>query len=127
MNQLLIGLLVALGLFSFLLYNENQTLTQNNLKLESAVAEQQATMDAMRESFEKQGKALQNMSRVNAEIEAEKSEYLQIFARHNLNALAVAKPGLITKRVNNGTNKVFEGIEDDTKNISNLESSTDNE
>ena len=127
MNQLLIGLLVALGLFSFLLYTENQTLTQNNLKLEGAVAEQQATMDAMRESFEKQGKALQNMSRVNAEIEAEKSEYLQIFARHNLNALAVAKPGLITKRVNNGTNKVFEGIEDDTKNISNLESSTDNE
>jgi len=127
MNQLLIGLLVALGLFSFLLYNENQTLTQNNLKLEGAVAEQQATMDAMRESFEKQGKALQNMSRVNAEIEAEKAEYLQIFARHNLNALAVAKPGLITKRVNNGTNKVFEGIEDDTKNISNLESSTDNE
>ena len=127
MNQLLIGLLVALGLFSFLLYNENQTLTQNNLKLEGAVAEQQATMDAMRESFEKQGKALQNMSRVNAEIEAEKSEYLQIFARHILNALAVAKPGLITKRVNNGTNKVFEGIEDDTKNISNLESSTDNE
>ena len=127
MNQLLIGLLVALGLFSFLLYNENQTLTQNNLKLESAVAEQQATMDAMRESFEKQGKALQNMSRVNAEIEQEKAEYLQIFARHNLNALAVAKPGLITKRVNNGTNKVFEGIEDDTKNISNLESSTDNE
>ena len=127
MNQLLIGLLVALGLFSFLLYNENQTLTQNNLKLEGAVAEQQATMDAMRESFEKQGKALQNMSRVNAEIEAEKSEYLQIFARHNLNALAVAKPGLITKRVNNGTNKVFEGIEDDTKNISNLDTSTDNE
>ena len=74
MNQLLIGLLVALGLFSFLLYNENQTLTQNNLKLEGAVAEQQATMDAMRESFEKQGKALQNMSRVNAEIEAEKPE-----------------------------------------------------
>ena len=127
MNQLLIGLLVALGLFSFLLYNENQTLTQNNLKLEGAVAEQQATMDAMRESFEKQGKALQNMSRVNAEIEAEKSEYLQIFARHNLNALAVAKPGLITKRVNNGTNKVFEGIEDDTKNISNLDTSTNND
>ena len=114
MNQLTMGLLVALGLVTFFLYNQNQTLTENNLKLENAVAEQQATMDAMKESFEKQGKALQNMSRVNAEIEQEKAEYLQIFARHNLNALAVAKPGLITKRVNNGTNKVFEGIEDDT-------------
>ena len=124
MNQLTMGLLVALGLVTFFLYNQNQTLTENNLKLENAVAEQQATMDAMKESFEKQGKALQNMSRVNAEIEQEKAEYLQIFARHNLNALTVAKPGLITKRVNNGTNKVFEGIEDDTKNISNLDTST---
>ena len=124
MNQLTMGLLVALGLVTFFLYNQNQTLTENNLKLENAVAEQQATMDAMKESFEKQGKALQNMSRVNAEIEQEKAEYLQIFARHNLNALAVAMPGLITKRVNNGTNKVFEGIEDDTKNISNLDTST---
>ena len=124
MNQLTMGLLVALGLVTFFLYNQNQTLTENNLKLENAVAEQQATMDAMKESFEKQGKALQNMSRVNAEIEQEKAEYLQIFARHNLNALAVAKPGLITKRVNNGTNKVLEGIEDDTKNISNLDTST---
>ena len=124
MNQLTMGLLVALGLVTFFLYNQNQTLTENNLKLENAVAEQQATMDAMKESFEKQGKALQNMSRVNAEIEQEKAEYLQIFARHNLNVLAVAKPGLITKRVNNGTNKVFEGIEDDTKNISNLDTST---
>ena len=124
MNQLTMGLLVALGLVTFFLYNQNQTLTENNLKLENAVAEQQATMDAMKESFEKQGKALQNMSRVNAEIEQEKAEYLQIFARHNLNALAVAKPGLITKRVNNGTNKVFEGIEDDTKNSSNHDTST---
>ena len=124
MNQLTMGLLVALGLVTFFLYNQNQTLNENNLKLEKTVAEQQATMDAMKESFEKQGKALQNMSRVNAEIEQEKAEYLQIFARHNLNALAVAKPGLITKRVNNGTNKVFEGIEDDTKNISNLDTST---
>ena len=54
----------------------------------------------------------------------ELGEVEKIFARHNLNALAVAKPGLITKRVNNGTNKVFEGIEDDTKNISNLDTST---
>ena len=123
MNQLTMGLLVALGLVTFFLYNQNQTLTENNLKLENAVAEQQATMDAMKESFEKQGKALQNMSRVNAEIEQEKAEYLQIFARHNLNALAVAKPGLITKRVNNGTNKVFEGIEDDTQEIYNLDES----
>ena len=91
MNQLTMGLLVALGLVTFFLYNQNQTLTQNNIKLEAAVEEQQQAMEALRESYEKQGKALQNMSRVNAQIEAEKAEYLAIFSRHNLDLLAQYK------------------------------------
>ena len=40
MQNLLIGLLIALGLFSYYMYNQNQTLTANNIKLESAVEEQ---------------------------------------------------------------------------------------
>ena len=72
-------------------------------------------------------KALQNMSRKNASIEAEKAEYLQIFQRHNLSALAVAKPGIMSGKVNRATVRVFEGIEDDTKNISNLDTSTNND
>ena len=37
MQQILIGLLVALGLFSYFLYQDNQTLKANNYKLEIAV------------------------------------------------------------------------------------------
>ena len=93
MQNLLIGLLIALGLFSYYMYNQNQTLTANNIKLESAVEEQKQAMDALRESYELQGKSLMNMSRRNAEIEAEKQEYLAIFARHNLDMLALKKQG----------------------------------
>ena len=39
----------------------------------------------------------------NAQIEQEMNGYLDIFRRHNLNKLAIAKPGLIEKRVNDGT------------------------
>jgi flagellar motility protein MotE (MotC chaperone) len=123
MQNLLIGLLVALGIFSYITYNQNVVLTANNIKLEAAVEEQQRAMDALRENFEKQGKAMQNMSRKNASIEAEKAEYLQIFQRHNLSALAVAKPAIMTGKVNRATNRVFEGIEDDTKEIYNLDES----
>jgi flagellar motility protein MotE (MotC chaperone) len=123
MQNLLIGLLVALGIFSYITYNQNVVLTANNIKLEAAVEEQQRAMDALRENFEKQGKALQNMGRKNASIEAEKAEYLQIFQRHNLSALAVAKPAIMTGKVNRATNRVFEGIEDDTKEIYNLDES----
>ena len=114
------GLLVVLGLLTFYLYTQNQTLTENNIKLEAAVEEQQKTMDALKESYEKQGKSLMNMTRRNAEIEAEKAEYLEIFSRHNLDNLALKKPGLIENRMNNASELVMEGIEGDTKELYNL-------
>lgn len=120
MNQLTMGLLVALGLVTFFLYTENNTLKENNIKLEGAVAEQQAAMEALRESYEKQGKALQNMSKQNALIEQEKAEYLAIFSRHNLDVLALKKPGLMENRFNGASEKVMEGLEDDTEALYNL-------
>mgnify|MGYP001369657692 FL=1 len=117
MQQMLIGLVLILGLGGYYLYNQNQTLLANNIKLEQAVEEQQQAMDALRESYEKQGKSLMNMSRRNAEIEAEKAEYLAIFSRHNLDMLALKKPGLMTNRFNNGSQKVMESMEDDTEEL----------
>ena len=49
MNQMFMGIMLVLGLATFYLYNQNQTLTANNLALEGAVAEQQAAMTAMKE------------------------------------------------------------------------------
>lgn len=124
MNQMLIGIILVLGLGSYYLYNQNQVLSANNLALEGAVEEQKQAMDAMKESFEKQGKSLQNMMRKNAQIEQEMNSYLDIFRRHNLNQLAVAKPGMIEKRVNNATKQVFESIENDSKELDSLDDPT---
>lgn len=127
MQQMLIGIILVLGLGGYWLYNENQTLSANNMKLEGAIAEQTAAMETMKESFEKQGKALQNMSRVNAEIEAEKAEYLAIFARHNLDNLALKKPGLIENRFNKASEAVMEGLEDDTEKLNALSNPSSND
>jgi hypothetical protein len=121
MQQFFIAIILVLGLASWWLYNENQTLTANNYKLELAVEEQQRTMEVMKEQYEKQGKALQNMSRKNAEIEQEKAEYLAIFSRHNLDLLALKKPGMIELRMNNASEAVMEGMENDTKELFNLD------
>lgn len=117
MNQLTIGALVVLGGLCYFLYSQNETLKENNIKLENAVQAQQEAMDTLRESYEKQGKSLMNMSRRNSEIEAEKAEYLAIFSRHNLDMLALKKPGLMSNRFNNGSEKVMEGMEDDTEKL----------
>lgn len=127
MQQALIGIILILGLGGYWLYSENQTLSMNNMKLESALEEQTAAMAAMKESFEKQGKALMNMSRKNAEIEAEKAEYLAIFSRHNLDMLAIKKPGLIENRFNGASEKVMEGLEDDTEALYNIANPSDSD
>jgi len=121
-NQLFIGIILVLGLGGYWLYNENVTLKENAIKLESAVAEQKATMAAMQESYERQGQSLSNLQRNYNQIEQEKDQYLAIFAKHNFDKLATAKPGLMELRFNNGTQEVFEDIENDSKAISNLDS-----
>ena len=68
MQQMLIGIILVLGLGSYYLYNQNQVLSANNLALEGAVAEQQAAMNVMKENFEKQGKALNNLASRNAQM-----------------------------------------------------------
>lgn len=123
MYQFFIGIILVLGLGSYWLYDQNTTLKENNVKLESAIAEQTAAFDAMKESYERQGESLQNLSRANAQIEAEKEQYLAIFRKHNLDKLALMKPGLVQTRVNNATKAVFEELENDSKNISDLDSS----
>ena len=120
MQQMLIGLVLVLGLGGYYLYNHNLTLQENNTKLEYALDEQTKAIEALRESYEKQGKALQNMSRQNALIEQEKAEYLAIFSRHNLDVLALKKPGLMENRFNGASEEVMEGLEDDTEALYNL-------
>ena len=121
MNQFFMAIILVLGLGSWYLYNQNQTLQANNMKLEYAVEEQKQTMAAMKEQYEKQGQALMGMTKQNAIIEQEKAEYLAIFARHNLDLLALKKPGMIELRFNNASEAVMEGLEDDTEALYNLD------
>ena len=127
MNQMFMGIILIVGLATFYLYNQNQTLSANNIALESAVEEQKQAIEAIKENYERQTKALQNMTRKNAEIEADKEKYLSILSKHNFEKLATVKPGLMELRFNKGTVEVLEGIENDTKDISNLGSDDNND
>ncbi len=124
MNQLFIGIILAMALGGYFLYQQNESLKIENLAFQVRDQEQTATIKAQQESFERQSSALNNMTARNAEIEGEMNRYLDIFKRHNLNKLAIAKPGLIEKRVNDGTKKVFETIEEDSKSLDNLDDPT---
>ena len=121
MNQILIGIILMMGLGGWFLYNQNTTLKAENQAYELRDQEQKLTIEAQQQSFEIQTSALNSLTARNAEIEGEMSRYLDIFRRHNLNKLALAKPGLIETRVNSGTKNVFDSIESDSKELNNLD------
>ncbi len=124
MNQLFIGIILAMALGGYFLYQQNESLKIENLAFQVRDQEQTATIKAQQESFERQSSALNNMTARNAEIEGKMNRYVDIFKRHNLNKLAIAKPGIIEKGVNDGTKKIFETIEEDSKSLDNLDDPT---
>ena len=124
MQQFFIAIILILGLGCWWLYSENQTLTFNNMQLKVAIEQQEEAIESIREAYEKQGDSLNGMINKNAQIEAEKARYMDIFKRHDLNKLAIAKPGLLETKVNKGTKNVFDTIEKDSRELDSLDDPT---
>ena len=120
MSKILIGVIVVMGLGGYFLYNKNIELQRLNTAYEVRDAEQREAIAAIQEQMETSQKALRGLQVQNQQYEAEMSEYLDIFRRHNLAKLASAKPGMIEKRANDRTKEVFDAIEADSKRISSL-------
>ena len=120
LNKILIGVIVVMFLGGSFLYNKNQELIKLNAAYEVRDAEQKKTIETMQSNFAKTTAELNVLQTRNQQYEEEMAEYLDIFRRHNLAKLASAKPGMIETRVNNKTKEVFDGIEEDSKRISDL-------
>ena len=85
-----------------------------------SIQTQTETIRRIEENIQKTQESLNKLTKKNQQYEQEQAEYLDVFRRHSLAQLASAKPGLVEKRVNNGTQEVFNAIEADSKRISNL-------
>ena len=124
MNQLFIGIIVAMGLSGYFYYTTSQAkieeLTALNQAFEVRDAEQRAAIEAIQANLENTSKNLTILSQQNQQYETEMNEYLDIFRRHNLARIASARPGQVELRVNNATLEVFNGIETDSQRISSL-------
>lgn len=90
--------------------NRLDQLRENNAKLESANASNVETINQMQQ----ERKIIQAaMDKLAAEAEASRAKVDALrdkFIDHDLTKLSVAKPGLIEKRINNGTQKVFDDL-----------------
>lgn len=114
MAMMIVVVLVMAGGF-FLYYKDTQkkiaTLVDNNAKLETAVQSQKATIVALEENFDKQSQLITDLStRAQAAEEGYRSLSSKL-RRHDMEELSRAKPGLMEKKINTGTKKLFDELE----------------
>ena len=114
-------LIIVLGLVggsvygAYYYYKDSQEririLTENTAKLETAKKLQDDTIDAMiedREKFEALNNELQtNLDKANVY----KDVLINKLRKHNLAKLSLKKPGLVEKKINAGTRKLFRALE----------------
>jgi len=90
------------------------TLTKKNLALELAAQECTDTLDQVQQNY---SEIRRNLTALQAELnksETYRSELQDKLRRHDLTRLTLEKPGLIERRVNDATKKIFEDLESDT-------------
>ena len=108
------GLLIATmsGSYLYIKYLNNQitTLKSNAVILESEIEKQNESIRNHLAEQERINKQLDVLQEENLEAQRQVKEVRDKFARHDLNNLALMKPGLIEKRVNAGTRKVMQDL-----------------
>ena len=90
------------------------TLRDNNSKLMIAAETNQETINSMARDFAIAQENMLALQERAKEAEAYQDELSAKLRRHDLTALTLQKPGLIEKRVNNATAKIFEQLEIDS-------------
>jgi preprotein translocase subunit SecD len=91
---------------------ELQTAVNNQQVLESTIAQQNTQMQEQLENQRQNQARIAELSQMNDEARQEVTEMRNTFARHDLNNLAIARPGLIEGIVNRGTAQVHQQFVD---------------
>ena len=91
---------------------ELQTAVNNQQVLESTIAQQNTQMQEQLENQRQNQARIAELSEMNDEARQEVTEMRNTFARHDLNNLAIARPGLIEGIVNRGTAQVHQQFVD---------------
>ena len=111
-----IGLIGGVLYGGYYYYKDTQAriavLTENSAKLEQATNTQKQTIDTLVDDATKYRELNKEL---NTKLEAAndyKNTLIDKLRKHDLAKLSLKKPGLVEKRINNGTKKLFKSLEE---------------
>jgi len=116
---LLIGIvsatLIGAGAYVLKLRSDNAILKANQIKLEGAIETQKEVIENQKQDYEKIISINKELNDDIIQIKKSKQILQDKLSKHDLNYLAVEKPGLIEKIINKGSNKIMEELNEATR------------
>ena len=91
-----------------------QVLTENSVKLETATKLQKSTIDTLVADAKKYEELNRKLDIKLRKAHDYKNNLIAKLRKHYLVRLSQQKPGLVEKKINNGTKKLFESFESTT-------------
>lgn len=114
----ILGSLGAAGFGAYTFYQDTQDriqkLTSDNAKYRIAVENKDARIDFLESQAAENQQRVTNLNKSLRDAETYIDGLRSLLQKHDLTNLAAKKPGLIEKRMNDATNKLFDDISDST-------------
>ena len=115
---IIMGVIGGVGYGGYMYYKDTQEriaiLTDNNAKLEVAAQLQEETINTMIEDVQRNSKLNKELQKELQIAEGYGDQLRATLQKHNLTHLANKKPGLIEKRMQNATNRLWNDLADIT-------------
>lgn len=115
---IVLGVLGGVGYGAVAYYNDTQQriqqLSENNAKLESAVATAEASLQTIQDDIQRVNELNSQLQSDLQKAEAYGDELRNKLRQHDLTALAIKKPGLLEGKMNGATAKLWRELEGDT-------------
>ena len=116
---LLIGIvsatLIGAGAYVLKLRSANDILKANQIKLEGAIETQKAVIENQKQDYEQIISINKELNDDIIQINKSKQILQEKLSKHDLNYLAVEKPGLIEKIINKGSNEIMNELNEATR------------
>ena len=115
---IIMGVLGAVGYGGYMYYKDTQDriaiLTENNAKLEVAAQLQEETINTMIEDVQRNSELNRELQKELQVAEQYGDQLRNTLRKHNLTHLANKKPGLIERKMQNATNRLWDDLADIT-------------
>ena len=112
---IVVGLVGGVVYGGYAYYQDTQqrlkTLQQNNAKLEVAVKSKDEALNFMTSNFEKQSRLNKELTGKLEDAEKDQDDLRSKLQKHDLTRLSIGKPGMMEKRINDDTKKLFSDFE----------------